>query len=299
MPAPVSTSPYPPAPPAVAGTTLTVDLFLRSPTLVQRAIRDLTLERFVADVIFAPGPAAPSGAVIYDQVTANDLYLQRDVQEIEPGSEFPILNGAETPPLVALARKYGGEVYLTDEQIRRNARDVLNRNMIRLRNTIIRKVDTLAMAALRAAPINNMAASGDWSTAATDIIGDLVTAQSFVDALDLGYVLDTVLVNPAQAADLLKDKDIRDALPRETENSPIRTGFIGRVLGFSFISTNRVQPGEVFAVQRGGIGSISDEVPLYARPIPEERRERVFIHGARIPAIYVTQPKAAVRLTGA
>lgn len=298
MPLPVTTA-YPPAPPTISGTAITVDMFLSNPAQVQRAIQDLTLERFVTDVVFGSGPAATGGAVVYDQVTETDLYLDRDVQEIEPGGEFPLLNGPGSEALVALAKKWGGEVFLTDEQIRRNNRPVLNRAMTQLRNTIIRKVDALGMAALRAAPTLTHTAAGDWSTAATDIIGDLATVMGLVNALDMGYVLDTVLLNPLQEVDLLKDKDIRDALPRERDDSLIRTGNMGRLMGLDFIVTNQVQAGEIFALQRGIVGGISDEVPLYTKPIPDERRERVYLHGARVPAVYVTDPKAVVRITGA
>lgn len=301
MPATVPASPFPPVAPTISGRLITVDEFLRNPPFVQRAIMELTTQRFVSDVIFSAGPPADGGAVIYNQVSAVDLFLTRDVKEIAPGSEFPILTGPEFVPLVALAKKYGGEVFLTDEEVRRDRRDILNRETIRLRNTIIRKVDTLGMAALRAAPTTAQTASASWAVSTTDIIGDLVVAAGAIDALDLGYVADTVLVNPAQETAMLKQKNIRDALPRENFGGEplIRTGNLGRLLGMDFIVSNRVNAGEVWVLQRKIVGGISDEVPMYARPIREDRRERVFIHGARVPTIYVTDPLAVVRITGA
>ena len=291
-------SPFPIAAPTVAGTNITVSMFLNNPARVQRAIENLALQRFVADLIFADGPAATGGAVIYDQVTANDLYLSQDVQEIEPGSEFPVLSSPQAGPLVAIARKYGGEVLFTDEAVRRDRRDLLQRDLVRLRNTIVRKYDTLSMAALDAAPIITMAGSGDWTTGATDIIGALATPANPVDVLDLGYETDTVLINPAQELDLLKDADIRSALPRERTDVPIATGNLGRLVGHDFVVTNRVTAGTAYVLQRKVAGSISDEVPLYARTIDDRRREATFIHGARVGVPYVTDPKAVVKLTG-
>ncbi len=293
------TSPYPQPAPTITGTNITVSLFLQSPPRVQRAVEALTLQRFVSDVIFGAGPPVTGGAVVHDQVLVPDVFLDRDVQEIAPGAEFPLLTSPEVAPLVALARKWGGEVFLTDEAIRRDNRQRLNREMTRLRNTIVRRVDTLGMAALRAAPIINQVASGSWAVAATDTIADLVTGAGAINGPDMGYIADTVVLNPREQESLLKDKDIRDAMPRERDDSLIRTGNLGRLLNMDFIVTNRVNPGEVFLLARGVIGGISDEVPLYARPIPDERREVVFIHGARVPAVYVTDPKAAVRITGA
>jgi hypothetical protein len=292
-------SPYPYPAPTIAGVNITVSAYLQNVPRVQRAIENLALQRFVTDLIFSAGPAATGGAVVYDQVTAVDLYLARDVQEIEPGSEFPILNDTEPSPLVAIAKKYGGEVLLSDESVRRDRRDLLNREMTRLRNTIVRKYDTLSMTALRNAPVNTLTASGDWSTAATDILKDTASAINLISLLDMGYEPDTALINPAQELDLLSDADIRAALPRERSDVPIATGKLGRLLGLDWVVSNRVNAGEVFIMQRKAAGSISDEVPIYARTIHDDRREAWFIHGARVGVPYITDPKAVTRVTGA
>lgn len=291
-------SPYPVAAPTIAGTNITVSIFLNNPARVQRAIEDMAAQRFVADLILTPGPTATGGAVVYDQVTSNDLFLSQDVQEIEPGSEFPILSSPQAAPLVAIARKYGGEVFLTDEAVRRDRRDLLRREMGRLRNTIVKRFDTLAMAAIDAAPVNAMVGSGDWTLAATDIIADLATAVGTIVNLDLGYEPDTVIINPAQEIDLLKDADIRTALPRERTDLPIATGNLGRLMGLDFVVTNRQTAGTAKVLQRRAAGSVSDEIPLYARPIRDERREVVFIHGARVGVPFITDPKAVTNITG-
>jgi hypothetical protein len=292
-------SPYPYPAPTVSGVNITVSAYLQNPARVQRAIENLALQRFLADLIFGQGPAAGGGSVIYDQVTASDLYLARDVQEIEPGSEFPILNDTEPSPLVAIIRKYGGEVMLTDESVRRDRRDLLNREMTRLRNTIVKKLDTVAMAALRAAPTNTGTTSGLWSAAATDIPKDLASMVNLITQLDMGYEPDTALINPDQEMDLLSDKDIRDALPREKSDIPFVTGRLGRLQGLDFIVSNRVNVGEVWVMQRRMVGGISDEVPLYARPLHDDRRETWFLHGARAAVPYITDPKSVTRFTGA
>lgn len=291
--------PFPPPPPTVNGTNITVSAFLNNPPRVQRAMEDLTRQRFVADVIFGAGPAATGGSVIYDQLTTEDLYLTGDVQTIAPGGEFPLLTSADKAPLVAVAAKYGAEVFLTDEEVRRDRRDVLRRELAKLRNVVIRKVDTVAIAALDAAPTLTATASGSWGAAATDVIADLATAANGVNNTDLGYVADTVLLNPREELALLKDADVRAALPRERDDSLIRTGNLGRLMGLDFIVTNRVPAGTVYVMQRGIAGSISDEVPLYGRTIADERRERVFIHGGRVVVPFVTDPKAVMRITGA
>lgn len=294
------TSPYPPAPPTVTGTAISVDLWLQQPAYVQRSIEDLTNERFISDYIFAEGPPAPAGSVLYDQVTAAMLYAEREIQEIEPGGEFPVLTFPGAVPLVASIKKWGGAFFVTDEQRSRNRFDVLARNLRMTSNTIIRKMNTVAIAALNAAPLLTQAASGDWSTAATDIVSDVQTAKSTVSAQDLGYEIDTVLINPAQALDIRKDADIRSVLPRENlSKNPLFSDDLNGLLGLNWVESNRVAAGTVYLLQSKVVGSRSDEQPLTSEVIPERRKQITWVQAWRKVVPYVTDPKAAIKITGA
>ena len=291
---------YPPAPPTIDGQgRITVEQFLKTPTRVQRVIADLTRERFLAERIFGSG-SAEGGAVVYDQLTGSDnLYTERDVQAIEPGSEFPLTDVGELAPKVAAVSKWGGAGVVTYEAARRDNRDVLNRKLTRIRNTIVRKVDTVAIAALDAAPITS-AVGTDWSNTTTrDAIGDIARATSTIDNLDLGYVADTVLVNPTQELELFLDKTIRDALPRENAaTNPIASGRLNGLMGLTWYASNRVPLGTAYVLASTQAGSLHDELPLYSRVIDQQERERYLIQAARVTVPVVTDPKAVYRLTG-
>lgn len=295
-------TPYPPAPPTVSGANITVDAFLRNPTRVTRAIEALTLNRFFADQIFSAGPPAEGGAVIYDQITEGEFFTDRDVQAIEPLAEFPIVNSGEHTPLVAAVTKWGGAVELSEEAIRRDRRDVLARELTRLRNTLVRKIDAVALAVLNAAPIQTDTASDDWTGGNNlDIIADLEGARTAIDEQDMGYIADTVILNPAQALDLRTDPDVRAAMPREN----MATNMLGApdLSGFlrfpNWYVTNRQTAGTIHVLASRQVGSISDEVPVYSRVVVDDLRERRVIQAARVPAIYVTDPKACIKITGA
>lgn len=297
-------SPFAPAAPTISGSSLTLDVFLNNPARVQKLLEDLSLNRFVADRIFRGGPPATGGAVIYDQLTANNLFTERDVQEIAQNSEFPIVNGAEPAPLVALVKKYGGSAVFSYEQIRRNRLDVMQRELIRLRNTIVRKVDTLGIATLNAAPILTGTASADWSTASTDLIADVEANKSAVEAQDLGYEVDTVILHPNQALDVRVDGDIREALPRENRARNLLDGGASDLDGLlgiaNWIVTNRQTAGTVHFLDSRMVGFISDEIPgPYSRVVDEPTKERRRVMAARVPTMGVTDPKAVRKITGA
>jgi hypothetical protein len=291
---------YPPAPPTIDGQgRITVEQFLKTPTRVQNTIADLTKERYLAERIFGSG-SAEGGAVIYDQLTGSDnLYTERDVQAIEPGSEFPITDVGELAPKVAAVSKWGGAGIVTYEAARRDNRDVLNRKLTRIRNTIVRKVDTVAIAALNAAPITTSAGT-DWSDSGTrDAVGDVAKATNKIDNLDLGYVADTVLINPTQELELFLDKTLRESLPRENmASNPIASGRISGLMGLTWYASNRVPLGTAFVLSSKQAGSLHDELPLYSRVVDQPERERYLIQAARVTVPVVTDPLAVYKLTG-
>lgn len=290
---------YPPAPPTVDGQgRITVEQFLKTPTRVTRVIEDLARERFLAERIFGKGDAQ-GGAVIYDQVTASELYTDRDVQAIDAGSEFPIVSSGESAPKVAAVTKWGGAAVLTYEAVRRDSRDTLNRELTKLRNTIVRKVDTVAIAALNAAPILTDTGT-DWSdsTAGNPVL-DLASARSQIDDQDMGYTADTVLINPAQYVDLISNTKVANSLPRDVvAANPIASGQLGNYMGFTWYVTNRVPAGTAYILSSMMAGSLRDELPLYSRPIDQPERERWLIQAARVTVPIVTDPKAVLKLTG-
>jgi hypothetical protein len=289
----------PPAPPTIDGQgRITVEQFLKTPSRVTRVVEDLTRERFLAERIFGRGDAQ-GGAVIFDQVTASELYTDRDVQAIDAGSEFPIVSSGETAPKVAAVTKWGGAAVLTYEAVRRDSRDTLNRELTKLRNTIVRKIDTVAIAALNAAPIQTFVGT-DWSdSVAGNSVLDLATGRSRIDDQDMGYVADTILINPAQMVDLISNPKVAAALPRDnTAANPIASGQLGNYMGFTWYVTNRVAAGTAFILSAQMAGSLRDELPLYSRSIDQPDRERWLVQAARVTVPIVTDPKAVVKITG-
>lgn len=290
---------YPPGAPTVDGQgRITIEQFLKQPSRVQKVITDLTAQRFIAERIFSPGDAQ-GGAVIFDQVVGTDLFTARDVQSIEAGSEFPIVTSGEAIPKVAAVTKWGGAGLLTYEAVRRDSRPTLNNELTKLRNTIVRKIDTVAIAALDAAPIQPQVGTS-WSNASTgNPVLDLAVARSLIDDADMGYTADTVLINPAQYVSLVSNPKVYNALPREAAaGNPIINGQLNGFMGFKWYVTNRVPAGTAYVLSSMMAGSLRDELPLYSRVVEQPERERYLIMAARVTVPIVTDPKAVVKLTG-
>jgi hypothetical protein len=295
---------------------LTVDALLRQPRLIARDLTNLTRRRFVADRIFARTNAV-GGAVQYQR--AESIFADRDPEEIAARGSWPRAGWAEalrTEPI----RQYGLEVPISNLAIRRHQMDQVVRAERKLANSLVKFVDTKAMTLLTTdADRQTFAASGDWTTAATDIIADLSEGLRLLDVQDEGYAEgDLVLIlNPAQFKDLLTDADIRAAMPRETRESAVQTGRISGILGFAeILRTNQLAAGSVILVASQIAGTIADEAPdpregftaydpgdgqapIYVKVYDENRPKDVIVAAGRWPAMFLVEPKAVVHITGA
>jgi len=298
---------------------LTVDILLKQPRLISRALSSLTSKRFVTDRIFSRGSSAQiaGGAALYQK--SESIYPDRNVEEVGLRGEWPRTGWTEEI-FTAVVHKYGLEVPIADETKRRNALDQLMRAQIKLGNAVVKYVDTKAIALLRTEATRlTMVATADWTTAATDIVLDIARAQALIEDQDEGFVGDVLVVNPAQQLDLIIDKDIRDALLQagSTVRSSLLTGQAMPIMGLrNIITTGQMPAGEALLVSSGVTGTIADEQPeadenyslyspaagfspVYVKTYRNDNVDETIIRAARFPAMWISEPKSYVHITGA
>lgn len=289
-------------PASVSGTQITVDTWLNNPTRINRALIDLTIgrQRFFWDQVFQPlGARVEGGSVIYDPVQANDLYLSRDVEEVAPGEEFPLVTSQREAPLVARVRKFGGKFYVTDEARDRNNPVGLQREMVKLSNTMLRQMDRYAMAVLNAAitASGRTVAGHDWSadaavsqlnrTPAQEPGSDIALAQETVDVEEQGTVFDTLILNPRQnrRAMQIYGPNYRQVL-RDTYGVT------------NIYVTNRQVSGRAKLLQSRLVGGFGVEQPIATETWREQETERTWSKTSGRPVFYVDNAFAIVELTG-
>src|SRR3982750_487034 len=295
-PAPVA---YPLGPPTYSGNSLTVDTALQQPARVTRRIADITLQNFIVSDIFASGSGVTGGAVVYDQALLNELYLERDVERVGPGDEFPVVTSVRTAPQVAPVEKWGGKFFVTDEARARNDIISFNNQVTQLANTITRKVNQRAITTLDAA-IAALGGAGtfvgqNWSTVVTGgssqsnnsawPAADFAKGQMLADVDELGGVYDLWILHPAQAAQL--------ALVYGPALAQVLQSF-----GVRIKSSNRVAAGTAYVVASGQVGSIDVEKPLTTETWREEKTQRTWVQADVRPVLYVTNPYSVRKVTG-
>lgn len=291
---------HPLGPPTISGTSITVDVALNQPTRVTSMIMDLTLQRFIADRVFTSAGGVTGGAIVYDVVAQNELYLDRDIRRVAPGDEFPLVTGVRRAPAVAEPEKWGGKYFMTREARKRNDVTQFTMRTRQLGNTIVRKLNQRAIQVLEDAitlygqtVVGNswddvVTAGASASNADKYPAFDFMNIQKLADDDELGVVIDLWLLNPAQWLRLgtIYGQGLNDILASA---------------GISVFVSPRVPAGTAYAVAQGMVGEMRIEFPLQTETAEEgapSLRQITWVQSSVSPAMFVNNPYAAFKVTG-
>ena len=298
---------------------LTVDALLKQPRRISRDLVNLVSKRLVADRLFVRGTAdqVAGGAMQYQE--AESIYLDRDPEEIAARGFWPRTGWSEQIKS-ELVKQYGLEVPISNLAIRRNQVNQVVRAERKLANGIVKFIDTKAMQYLEGhASISTQASAAFWTIAGTDIILEIAKAQEAIETQDNGYdgfTGATLVLHTKRRDDLLNNTALRAALPRETSDGAVRTGFMAPFLGLrEIVFTPQITETVALLIDAGQAGVIADEVPdpaegfqaydpgpgfapIYVKVYDEDRPKDIVVAAGRWPAMALTDPKAVVKITG-
>lgn len=305
---------YPPAPPTIAGDNVTISRFLNSPAVVQRRLRTLAENRFIADVLLTGRYETSGGSLLYEQ--SESIYTNKAPQSINAGAEYPRSPATPGPAALAGVTKWGQDVPITDEHVHRYGRRAVDVAMVKIVNYMVKQVDSVALAAISAAVTSSAAATGGggWSGASADPLLDLTLAAANIRALDQGYDPDTCVISDVNYARLISNSKIISGLQRESDNSVTRQGTSGVlvVAGLRILPTNNLPAtSSAFIVDSSMLGGLAYErlespeyqgdpangVESWTRRDPDAN-DQWLIRGRRPVVPVVQEPGAAYKITG-
>lgn len=297
---PTSPVTYPLGPPVVSNTTVTVDLALRQPGRITKRLSDLTLRKFIAPELFVPsGASSQAGAIIYDTITINDLFMSKDVEQRGPTDEYPVVSSERQVPQVAKSEDWGGKFPVSDEAVKRNDSMYMTIETRKLANTIVRKINERTVAVLEAV-IASLGGAGvvpghDWSdvtltgTSPTPNnerpFADFVGTQLAADVEELGYEYNVWVVNPQEAANL------------RIAYGPDYVAVLASA-GIRLFISNRVTAGTGYAAVGGGVGFLDYEEQLQTETWREPKHRTSWVQSFVKPIMGVTDPYAVKKVTG-
>jgi hypothetical protein len=276
---------------------------LQQPTRINRYLSDLSLQNLFATDIFSTGGGVTGGALVYDQLTLNDIYLDsaRSVQNVEPGAEFPIVTHSQGAPNVALVEKFGGKFDITDEARDRNDEVTFQRKSNKLMNDIVKGLNTRALAKLDAAitafTATQTITGVSWATATTTAAGsktaaidpafDFTKVQLAADVAELGVQIDTWIVHPNERAKLIQLWGAQNVAAMFAANGITKV-----------ITSARVTAGTAYALESGQVGELRFEKGISTETWREQATQRTWVQADVRPVMAVTNPYAAFKVTG-
>ena len=304
---------YPPAAPTIDQSSQLVEIhqFLRSPNRISRRLRTIADSRFVADRILTRRLRTSGGAVLYE--TGESVYNSREIEAVAPGAEYPRDTPSTPTANLAAVSKWGQAVFLSDETLKRSVRmgDEVDIALRKVVNTVVRKIDRLATAAVASAVTASHAAVAPWDSSNADMYLDIELAAAAIVDQNEGYNPDTILMSTANYARLAANEKVANLRRRETTDNPVYGARIEQIGNYTIISTAvaNLPSNDVWIFDSQQLGGMADEAevdPGYATSengtqvqtmrIPQ--RDGWDLWGRRITVPVVLEPAAGIRITG-
>lgn len=301
---------YPPAAPTLSGDVQTISRFLQSPSLVARRLRTLLEQRYIADALLTGRFTVSGGAIQYE--TGEEIFTDEDPRAVSPGGEYPLTTLGTGTASLAKTVKWGQDALVTDEAIKRQQMDPVNRALTKLANQNVRYVDSVAVAAIASAVTATAAAAADWSTAtAEQILTDALLAKANVVALDQGYDPDTVVVDDINHAYAMAKFAAAGYFPREDGSSPVLTGQFPVIGGMRWLPTTHVPAANTaLVVDSTQLGGMADEdlggpgyvklngIGVETKVIRDDEDDQYRLRARRVTVPVVVEPAAGRKITG-
>lgn len=298
---------FPPASPTIAGDYLTVSRFLNTPTLVARRMRTLAEQRLIATSILTGRETVSGGAISFDQ--NEGLYTDRAVESVSPGGEYPLTTVGNGAAQLAKVVKWGQDTLVTDESAKRKAMSAVDKALLKLINTAAKNVDTVALAAIASSVTQSQVAAAAWSAASgTQILRDILKAKAALSALNQGYDADTLIVDDASWALLASDQVLINAIARETQSNAVVTGNFELIAGLRIMRTPNLPAAGAWILDSAQLGGVATEDlggnyqkvdgVLESKSIRDEDNDQWRLRARAVCVPYITEPNAAIRITG-
>jgi hypothetical protein len=302
---------YPPAAPTLSGDVETINRFLASPTLVSRALRTLSQQRYIADALLTQTFQVSGGAVLYE--TGESIFSTDNPRAVAPGSEYPLTTAPTGAASIAKTVKWGQDTKVTDEAIKRQLMNPVTRALTKLVNRNVQFIDSIALAAIASAITQTTAVIASWKTAtAAQMLADVSQAKAVILALNQGYMPDTVVLDDATWARAYTGFVSGGFLPREQDQNAAVSGQFAVIDGMRFLPTpNLPTAGTVLVLDSTMLGGMADEDlggPGYGgagpkgvegKTIRDEDSDAWKLRMRRVTVPVVQEPACGFVLTGA
>lgn len=279
---------------------------LRSQPAIARRVRTLASQRFISDALLKGRFQSIGGAVLYEN--GDPLFAPDDPEAIQPGGAYPRSQVTAGDLAAARVDKWGRDVPITDESIKRRGIDVVNKALLQLVNRMVKFVDAASLGVIASKVTATSAATAAWTTAGA-VVKSVELAKARAEETGEGHTLDTIVLTPTGYATVMSLFLDAGLLPREAAN-PLITGAWPQVLDLTWLRSPHTPTAAPMLVDTDELGGMADEDlggPGYTKSLPgvetksirEEKIDSYLLRARRVTVPVVTDPTAGVVITGA
>jgi hypothetical protein len=299
---------YPPVAPTITGDVLTISRFLNNPTAVNRRLRTLAENRFIADRLLTG--RVEGSSILYE--TDESIYTADAPEIVAPGAQYPRTLAPTGTAATANPVKWGQEVPITDEEVGRFRGQAVERNLQKIVNYLVYTVDSTALAVISSMVTQSLAATANWNAGTANPILDLLRAKALIRSLNKGYEPDVVACDDFAFAYIVGNLNILATMAREAGTTVSQSGDLPVLAGLTIMPTpNLPTAGQAIVLDSQNLGSLGFEripspeyqgdpangVETLTRRNPLGNDEWL-VRGRRPVVPFVQEPGAACKLTG-
>jgi hypothetical protein len=278
---------------------------LSSQAAIGRRVRTLAAQRFISDALLKGRFRSVGGSVLYEN--GDPLFAPDDPEAINPGGEYPRSQVTAGDLAAAKVDKWGRDVPVTDESIKRRGIDVVNRALSQLVNRMVKFVDSAALGVIASKITATIPSPGTWDDIENIVLAvELAKAEAEEDGE--GHTLDTIVLRPTAYAKVMAAFLKAGLLPREAAN-PLITGTWPTVLDLIWLRSPNTPTSAPMLVDSDELGGMADEDlggPGYTNALPgvevksirEEKTDSYLLRSRRVTVPVVTDATAGVVITG-
>ena len=278
---------------------------LKSQPSIARRVRTLAGQRFISDAILKGRFQTVGGAVLYEN--GEPIFAPDDPEAIQPGGEYPRSQITAGDLAAARVDKWGRDVPVTDESIKRRGINVVDTALTQLVNRMVKFVDSAALGVVASKVTQTSAATANWTTAKA-VVASVEKAKAEAEESGEGHVLDTIVLKPTHYATVMALFLDAGLLPREASN-PLISGKWPEVLDLTWLRSPHVPSNAPLILDTDELGGMADEdlgSPGYSKAMPgvetksirEDKIDGYLLRSRRVTVPVVTDPSAGIAVTG-
>lgn len=298
---------------AFSNEKITVDAMVQDPTFIKTAILEDLDRSFLSEALFRDG-GSNNGVVAYAEAVSP--FLVDEAEAVAEYAEIPlsVLETSNIKAAIGIKTALGVSVSLEERTF--NKVDLVSKQVVALKNTMVRSDVNACLAAFKAAKVPTLNVGANWEDKAANPLKDIRAAKRMVreakpegeTARKFGYHPTILVISESVLeAGLSHESTQRFFTANKAEENPLYKGILPNDLAdLQIVTSDWLEEDEIYVMEQGTAGFFSDGIPLTVTDLYSPMGDNGYggatqswrLDAFRHRVLAVDNPKAVVKLEG-